>query len=206
MSDNPIEAILKGKIGLEIELWQIGDSAVAPKFNMVSHPNDWQRTINRVVHKRLTATNELYFEYWTALKNHFEGRDKRNSDIKFRKPQPQNWMGFAVGRSGFQLSTSASWREEYIGVNLMVTGTHGKSHFDRLKMSKTEIESEIGVELQWEENPKENYISHYLENTDLEDRDDWERQHQWLCEQLETFYNVFAPRVKELDASDYSTK
>lgn len=68
------------------------------------------------------------------------------------------------------------------------------------------IESEIGVELAWEENPKENYISLYREDTDLEDRDDWERQHQWFCEQLETFYNVFAPRVKELDASDYSTE
>ena len=73
--------------GLEIELWQIGDSAVAPKFNIISHPNDWQRTINRVVHKRLTPANTLYLEYWTALENNFEGR---NNDIKFRKPQPQN--------------------------------------------------------------------------------------------------------------------
>lgn len=185
--------------GLEIELWQIGDSAVAPKLNMISHPNDWQRTINRAVQKRLTATNELYLEYWTALKNHFEGR---NNDIKFRKPLPQNWTNFAVGRSGFHLTASASRREEYIGVYLTVHGTHGKSHFDRLKMSQTEIESEIGAELEWDENPKENYIGRYLEDTDLEDRDDWQRQHQWLCEQLETFHRVFAPRVKALDASD----
>ena len=27
--------------GLEIELWRIGDSPMAPKFNVVSHPNDW---------------------------------------------------------------------------------------------------------------------------------------------------------------------
>ena len=38
---------------------------------------------------------------------------------------------------------------------------------------------------------------------DLEDRQDWNRQHQWLCEQLEVFHKVFSPRVERLDASEY---
>lgn len=33
--------------GLEIELWRIGDSPVAPKFNIISQPNDWSRTIKQ---------------------------------------------------------------------------------------------------------------------------------------------------------------
>src|SRR5438874_2064357 len=31
--------------GLEIELWRIADSPVAPKFNIVSQPNDWSRSV-----------------------------------------------------------------------------------------------------------------------------------------------------------------
>ena len=31
--------------GLEIELWRIGDSTIAPKFNIISQPNDWSRTV-----------------------------------------------------------------------------------------------------------------------------------------------------------------
>ena len=42
-----------------------------------------------------------------------------------------------------------------------------------------------------------------LYETDLEDRQDWNRQHQWLCDNLEAFHKVFSPRVKVLDASDY---
>src|SRR5437867_10700355 len=30
---------------LEIELWRIGDSPVAPKFNVVSKPNDWSKAV-----------------------------------------------------------------------------------------------------------------------------------------------------------------
>ena len=138
---------------------------------------------------------KLYLEYWKALKSSFEGR---NNGIKFRKPQPQCWMGFAVGCSGFEIHTWASRDEKYICVGLTVEGTHGKSHFDRLKMSKTEIEREISPELEWQENPKQNYIRLHLRNTDLEDTEDWNRQHKWLCEQLETFHSVFVPRIKSL--------
>ena len=33
--------------GLEIELWQIGDSPIAPKFNIISQPNDWFRAVQK---------------------------------------------------------------------------------------------------------------------------------------------------------------
>jgi hypothetical protein len=35
--------------GLEMELWQIGDSAIAPKFNMVSQPNMFSKRIGERV-------------------------------------------------------------------------------------------------------------------------------------------------------------
>ncbi len=31
--------------GLEVELWRIGDSPIARKFNVVSQPNDWTRSV-----------------------------------------------------------------------------------------------------------------------------------------------------------------
>ena len=147
----------------------------------------------------LTPIQKLYLEYWTALKSSFEGRDSR---IKFRKPLPQCFMTFAVGRSDFHIHTWASRDKGYVNVGLTVRGIQGKSHFDRLKMSKTEIESEIGAELgaelEWQENPKQNYIRLYLRKIDLTNKRDWDRQHQWLCEQLETFYRVFSERIRAL--------
>ena len=31
--------------GLEVELWRIGDSRIAPKFNIISKPNDWTQQV-----------------------------------------------------------------------------------------------------------------------------------------------------------------
>jgi hypothetical protein len=33
--------------GLEVERWRIGNSPVAPKFNVVSSPNDWTRRVSQ---------------------------------------------------------------------------------------------------------------------------------------------------------------
>jgi hypothetical protein len=40
--------------GLEIELRQIGESPIAPKFNIVSKPNNWQKVSMTNVHAQRT--------------------------------------------------------------------------------------------------------------------------------------------------------
>ena len=188
--------------GLEIELWRIGDSPMAPKFNVVSHPNDWTKTVSRISRNELTSVQQLYLEYWAALRELLE---KRNSVIKPVKPLPRYWMSFAVGRSNFWLSASASVKGQWVCVSLTLTGKDGKDHFYLLERDKADIEEEVGAELKWGGKyvQKQNYISLSLYETDLEDRQDWNRQHEWLCEKLEAFHRVFSPRVKGLDASDY---
>ena len=188
--------------GLEIELWRIGDSPMAPKFNVVSHPNDWTKTVSRISRNELTSVQQLYLEYWTTLRELLE---ERNGVIRPEKPLPRYWMPFAVGRSNFWLSASASVKGQWVCVSLTLTGKDGKDHFYLLERDKADIEEEVGAELKWGGKyvQKQNYISLSLYETDLEDRQDWDRQHQWLCEQLEAFHNVFSPRVKTLDASDY---
>jgi hypothetical protein len=188
--------------GLEIELWRIGNSPMAPKFNVVSHPNNWTKTVSRISQTELTPAKQLYLEYWTGLRNLLE---QRNGVIKPIKPWPRNWLGFGIGRSKFRLDASASVRDKWICVSLTLRGPDAKPHFHLLEGDRTDIEEEIGAELEWDEKEgrKQNYIRFFLYDTDPEDHGDWNRQHRWLCDQLETFYKVFSQRVKELNANDY---
>lgn len=64
--------------------------------------------------KPFTSAKQLYRDYWTALKNTLEQRD---SSIKCRKPQPQCYMGFKVGGSGFRIHTWAS-KEKNMSVSV----------------------------------------------------------------------------------------
>ena len=192
--------------GLEIELWGIGNSALAPKFNVVSKPNDWSRTVSEGA-RRLEAASyseaqQLQLEFWTELKNFLQ---QQNSSIHIGIPQPQNWMDFPIGRSQFSLQAFINTREKRIGVALAIFGPNAKPHCYLLEREKTTIERELGTPLDWAANPGKIMSFIYLHERDMNPlaRELWPEQHIWLCQKLEAFKKVFAPRVKKLNASDY---
>ena len=51
--------------GLEIELWQIGDSPPAPKFNVVARPNDWRKDSTDT--GPLTETQQTQLAFWKGF-------------------------------------------------------------------------------------------------------------------------------------------
>ncbi len=186
--------------GLEVELWRIGSSSIAPKFNIVSSPNDWTKII--VPPEELTETKALQQQYWAALR---ELLLDRKSVVKPQKPQPCHWANFALGRAYFSLGATVNTQKRFIQVSLSFLGKNALPHFRLLEQEKEAIEKEIGSPLNWEELPrrKEKRISIRKDNADPTNQGDWPIQHQWLAEKLEAFHKTFSPRVKELNAEDY---
>ena len=115
--------------GLEVELWRIGDSLAAPKFNIVSKPNDWARTISRAARQlsegELSETKALQLEYWTGF-NDFLRQAK--SPIRSKKPVPQHWMYYSIGRTGFCLGAFLNSRERRIAVEINMTDGNAKAY------------------------------------------------------------------------------
>lgn len=193
--------------GLEIELWQIGNSPVAPKFNIVSKPNDWSKTVldaaKRIEAGELSETKQLQQEYWAELRAHLT---TSKSKLRPHKPLPQHWTNFAIGRSHFHLTAVQNTREKRIGVLLVLSGPDAKTHFKLLHANKQQIEEGCGTKFEWRELPgkKESHIVLQLEGADPGDRADWPRQHQWLKDTLDLFHRAYAQRVKSLAADTYS--
>jgi Domain of unknown function (DUF4268) len=194
--------------GLEVELWKIGDSHVAPKFNVVAEPNNWSKTVSegvaRVENDTLSPTKQLQMEYWTAFGEYVA---QQSTAIRTTKPHPQNWMNISIGRSGFALNAIAStWNTELsnyqigeVGAEFIISDPNAKSYFLRLLGEKEQIESEIGYELIWHspENMKSSKI-HVRQTADIQDRGDWPVQFAWLLQKLDDLRRVFGVRVKSL--------
>lgn len=54
--------------GLEVELWRIGESPAAPKFNVACQPNEWSKTVQTTAARgEMTETESLQLAYWTAF-------------------------------------------------------------------------------------------------------------------------------------------
>ena len=186
--------------GLEIELWRIGDSPAAPKFNIVAKPNDWKREVGRSARSmepaNLTETKRLQLEYWQAL----NVRLSSNPLLRNRKARPQHWTTFSIGRSGMHLGAIVDTRENRIGVELYLGDANANSYFEQLKQDKDIIETEVDFELVWMPLPERRAcrIIGYHPMKDLSDKDSWDELQDWMVSALEQMQRAFAPRVKTL--------
>jgi hypothetical protein len=199
--------------GLEIELWRIGESPLAPKFNVISKPNDWARNIQESA--RAASASEVsdhrqrQLEYWTAFKEFME---KNQSFIRCPKPKPLNSMTHSVGRTGFHLNSCvSSWnwegeRESEIRAEFCIDFDKGKEIFNFLELQKEAIEAEFGESLLWYNPPNARVCRIQIRRTaDFLNSQKWDEQHEWLRVKLEKLQQIFAPRVKSLDVSQIIT-
>lgn len=187
--------------GLEIELWRIGESPVAPKFNVISQPNDWTRTVAETARQiqagELSETKQLQREFWTEFRRYME---TSGSQLKTTKALPQHWMNLALGRAGFKLMAVCNSRDNRIGAFAVMIDDPAKVQFQHLKAQQAAIEKEAGLVFEWQElqGKKESRVAIRLPNVEPLNRANWPEYHQWLREKLEKLHQVFASRIRTL--------
>jgi hypothetical protein len=192
--------------GIEVELWRIGGSPAAPKFNIVSKPNNWSRSVATAARAlgeaELSATRIMQRDYWAGLNLCLNAEDGPLSGNK--KPQPQSWMAYPIGRFGFYLGAAMARNKRQIRAELYIHGERAKAFFALLENQKGEIENDIGYALEWEELPdgQDSRIACYRNNVDPTDVADWPRQHRWLAKTLNELHRALALRVKTLHVED----
>lgn len=190
--------------GLEIELWRIGNSPIAPKFNVISQPNDWTRTVQQAATGgEITSHKQWQLRFWTAFREFME---REHSTVRCQKPLPQHWTNHALGRSGAHLCSIAStWNSKTgtqgseIRVELYMNSSAAKQEFAWLQQRKDEIEKSLGYPLTWH-NPEDKAICKLYARQDADWLDDtnWPRNFAWLKDRLEIMHKVFSPLMKQV--------
>ena len=149
--------------------WRIGNSPIAPKFNIVAKPNEWTKG---GIREELTPAKQLQLEFWTAFREYVLNQ---GSVIKPTKALPQYWMNISIGRSYFGMYSFVDTTKPRMGVRLFIAGLDAKAHFELLRQQRVDIEKEIGEELSWEKKPskKESSVGLYDTTRNCQDREQW---------------------------------
>ena len=189
--------------GLEIELWQIGDSPAAPKFNIVSKPNDWSRSVAQAARATddsdLSELKVMQRKYWTGLKERLSAADGPVHGNG--TPQPRHWMNYRIGRAGFHLSAVMNTQEKCLRVDLYIKGEGASERLGLLERNKDEIERNLGYPLIWGDqlpSARDRRIAYYLRDVDPVEESDWARQHDWLAKHLNEMHRAFVQKVRDL--------
>ncbi len=185
--------------GLEIELYKIEDSKIAPNFKIVCQPDNWSQSISREAKRieqgEVSETKLKQYKFWTEL-----GKELQTAEtpLKLQKARPQHWTNLAVGKTGVRLAATFNTQEERVSAQLYIV--RDKSMFKALENDKELIEKELGEKLSWQLLPEKaaSRIALYRPNSDIENNDDWKEMLRWLVEKLEKLRSVFSPRLKNL--------
>lgn len=184
---------------VEVELWRIGDSPLAPKFEIVVKPNNWAKTGRAQAQAASTAspTKQLQLKFWTALVEHLSAAAP---GIRPQKPQPQHWLNNSIGRSGIGLNMIANTRDERLGVELWLHDDKAKKHFANLIAQKVDIEEKLGFSLDWQELPDARAcrIAAWCPNVAIDDESRWPEYFNWFAQRLVKMDAVLRPIVKAL--------
>lgn len=185
--------------GLEIELWRIGNSEPAPKFNVVCRPNEWTKgggKTKRIASGDLTETKQLQLEYWTEFR---EFLNETTTLLKPQKPAPCHWLNFSIGTSTAHTYAFVDTVSHRIGVRLQLHKHPDRLDlFDHLESQKGQIEAGIGFGIVWEKKPEKHTSYLTVNNTSFspEEKETWKAQFDWLRKTLESFRKHIPPALK----------
>lgn len=186
--------------GVTLELWRIGESLPAPKFNVVVAPNSWSRAVRASKPATMGDTQAFYLNYWQALAEAIAASD---SPLNARKALPQSWTGFGIGRSNFELNASIYGEGRWLRAELSMYGPLAKFWLATLEEGRAAIEADLGFAPEWEALPGRTAtrISISDRTCDVDDPAGWPDQNQWLIHHLSALHRVFHDRIRRLPAS-----
>ena len=181
---------------VKVELWQIGNSKPAPKFNIIVEPNDWAKiTYNKSSYSNeMTDRKLMNLSFWQGL---VEYSENNHNDLKItRKPRPQHWYSTSsVGVSKVDLTFIVASRDSYVAVQLYISD---QEIYDRLEQNKSDFNNFFSnLEIVWMPLPDKK-ASRIITKFQCEVKNEemWDEYYKWIVETGEIFVKAFNESYK----------
>lgn len=176
---------------VQIEVYKIGDSDPAPKFNIVCEPNNWGKTV-----KQSSAGDDvsdlklLQKEFWEGLRGL---GTTSNSSVNFgRAPRAGHWYNVSIGTSRCHLALTTNSQKNYVACEVYIRDD--PALYSTFLDNKGSIERSIGSELEWMELPNATASRIQLAlSCDPKNKENWPDYQQWLVRTVEKFSTAFKP-------------
>lgn len=169
---------------LEIEMWRIGNSDPAPRFNIVESPNEWTK-----VERDTTVTDKakLCLRFWNEFIEYARNNKEFISIFNLRKPRPHNKYNFSIGKTNCHLYINASVFYKHLRVGLYVDGDQELA--DHFMDNVSEMENAMGSDATIGQGSDRTFS--FTKKFDFEGHeDDWHKCFDWYIEMLPRLRDV----------------
>jgi hypothetical protein len=170
---------------VEIELWQIDDSLLAPKFNVVEKPNDWAKTMKVV--EGLNSTEMLKLNFWQFFNDTMSQNAEFCKYFNLRKPQPHHWYDLSIGTSSCFISLNINTQKKKVDAGIYIP--NDKELFHKFKACKIDFEKSFGCDVEFRDTGKASRIL-IAKSINVKDSSKWLEISNWLFDRAKIFKTI----------------
>lgn len=173
---------------IRMEVWKIGNSDPAPKFHIVSKPNDWSKSVkSSVQNAEITELKALQHKFWDGFKEYTQ---EKGWKLRLRKTYPQHWYDLSFGRSDCHIALTINSQKNELGCEVYIPDS--QETFESFLANKKEIETKIQG-LEWMDLPtKKACRIKKVISGNIEKESKWEEYFEWLGSNAMEFQKVFS--------------
>ena len=135
---------------VQIELFRIGESALAPRFNVLAKPNDWSREVLASASNRAAQSERSlqWREYWQKF---LAVADARGLKVVTKTPPKEGWCRIEQLLKG-EISAGVWAHSTNTKLRAVVWMTGESRHvlFDRLYEQRDLLSQQMGLPLFWD--------------------------------------------------------
>lgn len=172
---------------LEIELWQIDNSNLAPKFNIVESPNNWAKEIKNDK-EGISAIKSMQLLFWEKFKEYASSNQDFTKKFSLRKAHPHQWYDISIGTTQCHISLTINTKKNTINAGIYINDN--KDLYNNFYDNRDKIEKILNNNLHWNEGNKDGrfFIS---KSVNILDNNNWEECFQWFCDNINILYDVY---------------
>ncbi len=165
---------------VKVELWQIDNSPIAPKFQVICEPNNWAKVLKQQSKDNISDLELKQMEYWQGFVDYAKSKDKTYIS---QRPSIYNWYVIRIGSTDYKIKLVHSVNSDIMRCQLEI---FNDSIYKKLEQYRNEIDSKInGLEWEYLEDRKVNRISC---SNNSKDNDS---SYVWLLDMVDRFKEVF---------------
>jgi hypothetical protein len=199
---NRISAEDHNFFAVQIELYRIGDSNFAPRFNIVAKPNSWSKNIasSATGGASSSAKQDDWVTYW---KGFLPIATKQGFPVSDRTPPREGWFRLKQMAAGDNYSTLYAHRSgSKVRVVLWIQGSYSEDLMKYFEQFGDVISQKIDRDLHWDPMPGKKSSMIYCETT-AENFTDLPSEYEWMADLGRQFEVAFRPYFDKLRVSKF---
>ena len=209
ISDNPSD--LRGAIELDQNIYLERNTSTSTKLSVLKkffkaygqNPGElvfYLKDQNKDLDAEEAGTRfEIRRRYWAYALEFIKKAHGPEGSFRNVTTSKQYWINGGIGISGFSISCEAKMNK--VAVELVLGKSNrdlNKSAYDYLFSRKEEIESKLGIPLNWWRfEGKSSYVDYNIEGIGINDEANWTKMAKFHAEWSKKFYDVFVPLLQQ---------